>query len=272
MFKRIIVAISIVTSVFAGFVWYNEDWQTFLYASFMTGVMYLRYWVVRVLFLAKSFVFVGGVVSFTTIAWKKVLLISVLALLKRAWINSMVAVINHRIKQPLIAPLRLYLKYQWLHFKAYHLWKKALYVLLGLVPSSVALYLIGLWETITYFLGKISIAKFLTLVLAMITEVFGFVMDLWNAWVQPYIDFIIITVVIGFIEKFPVIGYFFRCVRIMGKKYSRRLRHRKNRLLDKHLGHRVNQLAQHIHHCANQKKQALPTVEPEKSVDKPSTD
>ncbi len=257
MLKRILIALGIMTVILAGFVWYHEDFQTFFYASFMTLLMFLKNLVLRGLWLFKSFIFKGGIVSISNVAWKKVMVTSTIALFKRAWINTLTAFFNQRVKQPLFVPISRYLKYQWLYFKHCNIWKKLFYSVIGLIPTSVILYLSGVWNTLSFFLSKISVAKFLTFILNILTVIFSFFTSFWNNWIQPYIDFIIITVIFGFIEKIPVIGYLFRFIRIMTKRYTRRFHRKKEVMIDQHVDHRVNKIAEHIHQYADERKQAL---------------
>ena len=59
----------------------------------------------KVLMVLKQFFFKKGIVSFATIAWKKVFVSSALALSKRAIINTITGFFQERIVKPLIHPL-----------------------------------------------------------------------------------------------------------------------------------------------------------------------
>ena len=102
-----------------------------------------------------------------------------------------------------------------------------------------------------------SLAKFLTLILKFITVFFVFFQNLWRNWIQPYIDFIVITLLVTYIEKIPVLGALFRRTRISIKWHLRGFHHRKKRIIEKHIDHPVNMLGERIHKHVNEKKEGL---------------
>ncbi|MEH6457645.1 MAG: hypothetical protein V7749_15060 [Cocleimonas sp.] len=205
----------------------------------------------------KKFFFKKGIVSFATIAWKRVFVSSFFALSKRAIINNISAFFQKRIVKPLIHPLSRYLRVRWKMFKASNLWQKFCTILFSTIPASVGLWLIGFAEAIGLLMKGFSLAKFLTLILKFITVFFVFFQNLWRNWIQPYIDYIVITIFVSYIEKVPFIGAIFRKTRISIKWHLRGFKSRKKRIIRRHIDRPVTLLSERIHKHVNQKKEGL---------------
>ena len=156
------------------------------------------------------------------IAWKHVFITSFIALSKRAVINSVVEFFQNHVVQPLIHPISRYIKIRWKIFKRSNLWKKTYTLIFSIIPATVLLWIVGILEAIMLLLHSFSLAKFLTVILKLISMAFLFFQNLWRTWIQPYIDYIIITLLLGYLEKIPVFGRFLRRCRIVIRWYWRK--------------------------------------------------
>lgn len=232
----------------------------FLWNLILLGMLLAKKSLFKVLVVLKQFFFKKGVVSFATIAWKKVALSTSLALSKRAIINTITGFFQDRIVQPLIHPLTRYLRVRWRMFKASTWWEKTYTVLFGSVPASFLLWLIGVWEAVTLLLKSFSLAKLLTLMLKLIVSFFVFFQNIWRSWIQPYIDFIIITIFVTYMEKIPFIGSGIRRLRITIKWKWRHYKRHKDRIIDQHVDKNVNLFSERIHQHVNKKKAMMGEV------------
>lgn len=252
----LLLCVGIVLSVI-----YNET----LWNIVLLGVLLAKKLLFQGLIILKKFFFKKGIVSFSTIAWKRVLVSSALALSKRAIINTISGFFQDRVVKPLIHPLTRYLKIRWMMFKSSNIWKKITTVVFGSVPATLLLWLIGIVDAVMLLLKSFSLAKFLTLILKFITMFFVFFQGLWNTWIQPYIDLIIVTILFSFIEKLPIIGPLFRRVRITIKWNWRYFKHRKERVMKQHVDANVNALSEKIHQHVNKKKEIMAAEVEDKS-------
>jgi len=228
-----------------------------IWSVILLGVLFSKGLLLKFILILKKFFFKKGVVSLSTIAWKHVFVSSFFALSKRAIINTITGFFQDRIVKPLIHPLTRYLKVRWKMFKASNLWQKFCTVLFGTIPASFGLWLVGIADAIWLLMKGFSLAKFLTLILKFITVFFVFFQNLWRNWIQPYIDFIVITILVTYVEKIPVIGGIFRRTRITIKWHLRRFHSRRKRIIEKHIDHPVNLLGERIHKHVNKKKEGL---------------
>ena len=228
-----------------------------IWSVILLGVLFAKGLLFKFLVILKKFFFKEGIVSLSTIAWKHVMVSSFFALSKRAIINTVTGFFQERIVTPLIHPLTRYLKVRWKIFKASNLWQKIYTVIFGTIPASFALWLVGIADAVWLLMKGFSLAKFLTLLLKFITVFFVFFQNLWRNWIQPYIDFIVITILVTYIEKIPFIGGVFRRTRIMIKWYLRRFHSRRKRIIYKHIDMPVNSLSERIHKHVNRKKEGL---------------
>ena len=248
LFIVLFLCVGIVLSVI-----YNET----LWNIFLLGVLLAKKLLFKGIVILKKFFFKNGIVSFSTIAWKRVLASSALALSKRAIINTLSEFFQNRVVTPLIHPLTRYVKIRWTIFKASSVWKKITTVIFGSVPATLLLWLVGIIEAITLLLKSFSLAKLLTVILKFIAMFFVFFQGLWNTWIQPYIDLIVVTILFSFIEKLPIIGPLFRRLRITIKWSWRRFRYRKEHVMKQHIDANVNALGEKIHKHVNKKKESL---------------
>lgn len=240
-----------------------------IWTVILLSIVFVKGLLFKFLLVLKNFFFKKGIVSFATIAWKRVLVSSFFALSKRAIINTISAFFQKRIVKPLIHPLSRYLKVRWRIFKVSNLWQKFCTILFGTIPASLALWLIGIAEAIALLMKGFSVAKFLTLILKFIALFFVFFQNLWRNWIQPYIDYIVITIFVSYIEKVPFIGGIFRKTRISIKWQLRHFRSRKKDIIERHIDLPVTLLSERIHKHVNQKKEDL---EPTETTTKTSDD
>lgn len=240
---------------------YNET----LWNIILLGMLFAKKLLFKGILIIKKFFFKKGIVSFSTIAWKHVLVSSVLALSKRAIINTISGFFQNRVVTPLIHPLTRYLKIRWILFKASNIWKKITTVIFGSVPATLILWLVGIIDAILLLLKSFSLAQFLTLILKFITTFLVFFQGLWKTWIQPYIDLIVITILFSFIEKIPVIGPLFRRVRITIKWNWRHFKYRKEHVMKHHVDANVNAFGEKIHNHVNMKKEILAAKVQDKS-------
>lgn len=229
----------------------------YLWSGVLFLVLLAKKSLFKILMVLKQFFFKQGVVSFATIAWKKVLVSSSLALSKRAIINGITGFFQERIVKPLIHPATRYLRVRWAIFKASNWWKKIYTVVFGSVPATIMLYAIGFWDTLLLLMKGFSLAKLLTFILKLIVMCFAFFQSIWRTWIRPYIDLIIITIFITYMEKIPVFGGFLRRIRITIKWWWRHYRRHKDRLIDQHVDQRVNLFSERIHQHVNKKKEEV---------------
>ena len=228
-----------------------------IWSVILLGVLFSKGLLFKFLVILKKFFFKKGVVSLSTVAWKHVAVSSFFALSKRAIINTVTGFFQDRIVKPLIHPLTRYLKVRWRIFKASNLWQKFWTVIFGTIPTSLGLWLVGIADAIWLLMKGFSLAKFLTLILKFITVFFVFFQSLWRNWIQPYIDFIVITLLVTYVEKIPFIGAIFRRTRIVIKWQLRRFHSRRRRIIEKHIDTPVNMLSERIHKHVNDKKEGL---------------
>lgn len=234
-----------------------------IWSAILLAVLFLKGLVFKFLLVLKKFFFKKGIVSFATIAWKRVFVSSFFALSKRAIINNFSAFFQSRIVKPLIHPMTRYLRVRWRIFKASNAWQKFLTILFGTVPASIGLWFIGLADAIALLMKGFSLAKFLTLILKFITVFLVFFQSLWRNWIQPYIDIIIVTIFVTYIEKIPFIGQLLRRIRILIKWQLRRFKSRKKHIIENHIDLPVTLLGERIHKHVDRKKEGLKPKEPE---------
>ena len=255
-FIILLLCLGIVLSVI-----YNET----LWNILLMGLLLAKKLLFKGIIILKKFFFKDGIISLSTIAWKRVLVSSALALSKRAIINTITGFFQDRVVKPLIHPLTRYIKVRWRIFKNSSIWKQITTVIFGSVPATILLWLVGIIDAILLLLKSFSLAKFLTLILKFIAMFFVFFQGLWKTWVQPYIDLIVITILFSFIEKIPVIGPLFRRLRITIKWNWRHFKHRKEHVMKHHVDANVNALGEKIHKHVNKKKEILAAKVQDKS-------
>ena len=223
----------------------------------LLSLLFVKGWLLKFLLVIKNFFFKKGIVSYATIAWKKVFVSSSFALSKRAIINTVSGFFQNRIVKPLIHPLTRYLRVRWRIFKASSLWKKTVTIIFGSIPASLLVWLVGIADAIALLMKSFSLAKFLTLLLKFITVFLLFFKNIWNNWIQPYIDVILITVFVTYIEKIPYIGNGFRRLRISLKWQLRGLKKRRKHIVKNHIDAPVTLLSEKIHKHVDKKKEDL---------------
>ena len=256
LFIILLLCVGIVLSVI-----YNET----LWNIVLLGMLLAKKLLFKGILILKKFFFKKGIVSFSTIAWKRVLASSALALSKRAIINTLSGFFQKRILQPLIHPLTRYLKVRWLMFKASNGWKKVTTIIFGSVPATLLLWLVGIVDALLLLLKSFSLAKFLTIILKFIALFFVFFQGLWKTWIQPYIDLIIVTILFSFIEKIPFIGPVFRRIRITIKWKWRHFKYRREHVMKHHVDANVNAFSEKIHKHVNMKKEIMAAKVQDKS-------
>lgn len=223
----------------------------------LLGMLLAKKFVFKLLLIAKQFFFKDGIISLATVAWKQVLVSSSLALSKRAIINTISGFFNDRIAKPLIHPISRYLKIRWSIFKASNLWQKTYTIIFGSIPATFMLWLVGIGEAVTLLLKSFSLAKFLTLILKIITLTFVFFHNIWRSWIQPYLDFILITILLTYIEKIPFLGRGVRRLRITFRWKWRKIKARKDRILNQHIDENINKVSEKIHQHVNTQKEKM---------------
>ncbi len=252
----LLLCVGIVLSVI-----FNET----LWNIILMGLLLAKKLLFKGLIILKKFFFKDGIVSLSTIAWKRVLASSAMALSKRAIVNTITGFFQDRVVKPLIHPLTRYIRIRWRIFKDSSVWKRVATVIFGSIPATLLLWLIGIIDAIMLLLKSFSLAKFLTLILKFIAMFFVFFQGLWKTWVQPYIDLIVVTILFSFIEKIPFIGPLFRRVRITIKWNWRHFKYRKNHVMKHHVDANVNAFGEKIHKHVNKKKEILAAKVQDKS-------
>lgn len=240
-----------------------------IWSFILLSVLFIKSTLLKFLLILKKFFFKKGVVSFANIAWERVFVSSFFALSKRAIINTISGFFQKRLIKPLIHPLTRYLKVRWRIFKGSNLWRKFLTILFGTIPASLALWVIGLADAIALLMKSFSLAKFLTLILKFISLFFLFFQSFWRNWIQPYIDLIVITLFITYIEKIPFIGGIFRRTRITIRWNLRHLRTRKKNIIENHIDRPVNLLSERINKHVDMKKESLESDKTSTSTSNP---
>ena len=252
----LLLCVGIVLSVI-----FNET----LWNIILMGLLLAKKLLFKGLIILKKFFFKDGIVSLSTIAWKRVLASSAMALSKRAIVNTITGFFQDRVVKPLIHPLTRYIRIRWRIFKDSSVWKRVATVIFGSIPATLLLWLIGIIDAIMLLLKSFSLAKFLTLILKFIAMFFVFFQGLWKTWVQPYIDLIVVTILFSFIEKIPFIGPLFRRIRITIKWNWRHFKYRKNHVMRHHVDANVNAFGEKIHKHVNKKKEILAAKVQDKS-------
>lgn len=252
----LLLCVGIVLSVI-----FNET----LWNIILMGLLLAKKLLFKGLIILKKFFFKDGIVSLSTIAWKRVLASSAMALSKRAIVNTITGFFQDRVVKPLIHPLTRYIRIRWRIFKDSSVWKRVATVIFGSIPATLLLWLIGIIDAILLLLKSFSVAKFLTLILKFIAMFFVFFQGLWKTWVQPYIDLIVVTILFSFIEKIPFIGPLFRRTRITIKWNWRHFKYRKNHVMRHHVDANVNAFGEKIHKHVNKKKEILAAKVQDKS-------
>jgi len=257
---KLLIVLSLCFGIILSVIYNEIVWNIIL-----LGMLLAKKLVFKGLIILKKFFFKKGIVSYSSIAWKRVLASSTLALSKRAIINTFSGFFQNRLVTPLIHPLTRYLKVRWAIFKDTSVWKKITTVIFGSIPATLLLWLIGIIDAVVLLLKSFSLAKFLTLILKFIGTFFVFFQGLWKTWVQPYIDVIVITIFFSFIEKLPIVGPLFRRVRITIKWNWRHFKHRKEHVMKHHVDANVNAFGEKIHRHVNKKKEGLAAKVQDKS-------
>nr|CAA6829691.1 MAG: Unknown protein [uncultured Thiotrichaceae bacterium] len=80
--KTFLVSMLVVTVVF------SIIFEEFLWELLLVGLVSAKNLFIKLLIISKKFFFKNGVVSMATVAWKRVIVTSAVALSKRAVINS----------------------------------------------------------------------------------------------------------------------------------------------------------------------------------------
>lgn len=223
----------------------------------LMGMLLAKKSIFKLILVAKKFFFKEGIVSLATVAWKHVFVSSSLALSKRAIINTISGFFNERIAKPLIHPISRYLKIRWSIFKASNLWQKTYTIIFGSIPASIVLWFFGVVEAITLLLKSFSLAKFLTLILKLMMMMFVFFHNIWRSWIQPYLDFILITILLTYIEKIPLLGRGIRRIRITIRWKWRKIKAKKERILNQHIDANINKVGEKIHQHVNTQKEKM---------------
>lgn len=249
--KIFIVSMLAVTIVFS--VLFDE----FLWELLLVALVSAKKLIAKLLIISKKFFFKEGIVSFATIAWKHVFVTSFIALSKRAVINSIVEFFHQHVAEPLVHPVSRYIKIRWKIFKTSNLWKKTYTLIFSIIPATLLLWIVGILEAIMMLLHSFSLAKFLTVILKLITMTFLFFQNLWRTWVQPYIDYILITILLSYLERIPVVGRFLRRVRILIRWNWRKLRSKRAKIIDHHVDRNVHLFGERIHQHVNKKKEVM---------------
>lgn len=228
-----------------------------IWSLLLLFVYFIKGSIIKFLLILKKFFFKKGVVSFVTIAWERVFVSSFFALSKRAIINTISGFFQNRLVKPLIHPLSRYIRIRWKIFKESNFLKKFLTVLFGTVPASIGLWFIGIADVIALLMKSLSLSKFLTLILKFISMFFLFFQNIWRTWIQPYIDLILITIFITYIEKIPFVGGVFRRARITIRWELRHVRNRKKNIIENHIDRPVTLLSERINKHVDKKKEGL---------------
>lgn len=146
---------------------------------------------------------------------------------------------------------------RWAIFKASNLWQKTYTIIFGSIPATLMLWLVGIVDAIMLLLKSFSLAKLLTLILKLITLTFVFFHNIWRAWIQPYLDFILITILLTSIEKTPLIGRGVRRLRITLRWKWRKIKAKKERILNQHIDANINKVGEKIHQHVNTQKEKM---------------
>jgi len=134
---------------------YNET----LWNIILMGLLLAKKLLFKGILILKKFFFKKGIVSFSTIAWERVLVSSALALSKRAVINTITGFFQNRVVKPLIHPLTRYIKIRWIIFKDSSVLKKITTIILGSVPATLLLWIIGIIDAILLLLKSFSLIQ-----------------------------------------------------------------------------------------------------------------
>ncbi len=228
-----------------------------LWEFLLLGLVFTKHIGTKILIAIKKFFFKKGVVSYATIAWKHVLLTSGLALGKRAIINSITGFFHTHIIEPLIHPITRYLKIRWRLFKTSNFLKKISVLIFTSIPATLALWLIGIIDAVLLLMQSFSLAKFLTMILKLIAVLLLFFQGIWRTWVQPYLDFIVAALIIGFIERIPFIGTVLRRMRILLKWHWRKVKVKKRKVVEEHIAVNVTKVGEKIHAHVNEQKKVV---------------
>ena len=248
------LVLTIILLIIGLYLWYNPGALEYILGIIGRVVLLAKTKVIFPVIKAfQLFFFKKGIVSFATVAWKRVIIVSFFALAKRLAINKFTAFLSRRILKPLLVPGKRWLKLKWGEFKDFPIWKKIASTVIGGFITSLFAYFAGVSELIAFLLGKISLAKFLTAILALLANLKIFFGGLWDRFIQPYLDIIMITIVIGLIEKLPYVGRKIKLSRVMFKWNIRKYRRKKDVVMKHHVDKHVKKVAGKIHKHVNKK-------------------
>ena len=183
------------------YMFFDPTLRDFVFAMFLS--LYLL-----VFKIVTQFVFKKGVVSFATIAWKRIFFVGGAALFRRFWINFFKKNATEHVVKPLIPYAKEWIKEHMEDFKEHPLWLKFSESAIGVMIVGFVAYFVGFVAFIWKLLQNILTGKFQTFFLSIIggiTKFFGYI---WSK-IKPWLDVIIITAFLNFVEKIPFVRSIF---------------------------------------------------------------
>lgn len=192
--------------------------------------------------IITTFGFKQGIVSVSTIAWKRIFFVGGTALLRRFWINFFKNNAIEHVVKPLVPHVKLWMKVHFNDFKKQPLWMRASETTIGIAAFAVIGYFVGFLKFVWKLIQSILTGKFQTFLLS-IMKVFGFI---WSK-IRPWMDVIAVTAIIKYMEKLSLIRKIFN----IREKYV----HYKDKTIQKLVHKPVNGVANVIKKNAHKKAQ-----------------
>jgi len=189
----------LVVLIYMGF---DPSLREFVAAVFLRLYLFL-------LAIVTKFVFQKGIVSVATIAWKRIFFVGGAALFKRFWINFAKKNAITHVVQPLMPHVKEWGKAHVEDFKEKPMWIKFSGTTAGVIIITAIGYFFGLIGYLFTLVEKVLTGKFQSFfltILGSITKMFTFIWDK----ISPWIDIIVMTAVLRFIEKIPGIKTLFQ--------------------------------------------------------------
>ena len=214
LLRKALIVFGVAFLVVFVYAMFDPSLRDFIYALILRAYLFG-------LAIVVKFAFKGGVITMATIAWKRIFFVGGFALVKRFGINFAKKNAVEHVAKPLMPAARTWVAVHFEDFKEQPLWLKFSETTLGVVVIAGVGYFFGLLGYIWTMVEKVLTGKFQSFfltVLGSITKILGFVWDK----IKPWLDVILITAFIEFLERLPIVKALFHKTRRVKEKVVER--------------------------------------------------
>ena len=241
--RKALIAMGTAMLVVFIYMFFDPTLRDFIYAAIISAYL-------MVFKVVVGFTFKKGVISFATIAWKRIFFVGGAALFRRFWIDFLKKNATEHIAKPLMPHARRWLKVHLEDFKDQPLWLKVSESTAGAIVIGAVAWFFGLLSYIWTLVEKVLTGKFQSFflsILGMFTRMLGF---LWDK-IKPWLDVILITALFNAIEKVPFVQKLFH----RGKKVKQTVVEKKDAAIKKVVHAPVQKMAAAIDNHTEKKIQ-----------------